>query len=400
MQTCVRSGEAPETVVPLLLELRKQKARTKPVIVAVAGGSGDGKGHLIGRLIDRLNASDGVPKDRVAVLALDNYYIGVERMRQTDVPHFDHPAALDLALAAEHLAKARVGKTLKIPTYDFPSGERVGEEDFAAKAFVFVDGLFALRHPDILAAADLKIFVRSDHDSSMLRRLMRDAGPNGRTKQTSRQVLEQYFTTVWPAKKEFIDPTAEHADLIVESQYDPAVEAFRAGPVQYQLKARGWRSDDQITALCRGVRLGSTVSQVDRFMQPKSREFRGEMLRLRIENGEVLLTYKGPFLPSTLGARPATSPIVLPMDAMTWFAKEYDAIATFRKYRTLFQADDVVIARDEVIGPGKFIEVRATSERSLPRMHALLEQLCPRERVLTQSYLELWKERFSASPTI
>ncbi|HTK59897.1 MAG TPA: CYTH domain-containing protein [Candidatus Baltobacteraceae bacterium] len=393
----MRSGEAPDAIVPRLLELRAKKTRTKPVIVAVAGGSGDGKGHLIGRLIARLNASDGVPSDAVAVLPLDNYYIGVERMRTNDVPHFDHPDALDLALAAEHLAKARVAKTLKIPTYDFPSGERVGEEVFTAKAFVFVDGLFALRHPDILAVADFKIFVRSDHDSSMLRRLFRDAGPNGRTQQSSREVLQQYFATVWPAKKEFIDPTADDADVIVESRYDAAVEAFRAGPIQYQLKARGDRPDDHVVALCRAARLGARVRQVDRFMQPKSREFRGEMLRLRIENDDVLLTYKGPFIDGQSGARHATSPIELPLDAMRWFTDDYQATATFKKHRTLFQAGDIVIARDDVEGLGKFFEVRSTSERSLAGMHALLGQLCPREPVLTQSYLELWKERVSAS---
>jgi uridine kinase len=399
MQTRVRSGEAPDTIIPLLQALRKKKAKTKPVIVAVAGGSGDGKGHLIGRLIERLNASDGSPADDVAVLPLDNYYIGVARMQKEDVPHFDHPAALDLALAAAHLDKARVGKTLRIPTYDFSSGERVGEEDFTAKAFVFVDGLFALRHPDILASADFRIFVRSDHDSSMLRRLFRDAGPNGRTQQSSREVLEQYFTTVWPAKKEFIDPTADAADVIVESQYDPSVEAHRAGPVQYQLKARMTkpRPDDHMSALFGAVRLGSTVGQTDRFMQPKVRDFRGEMLRLRVENGSVLLTYKGPFLSRTDGARPTTSPIELPADAMRWFIDDYENVATFSKSRTLFQAGDIVVARDAVTGLGNFIEVRATSEKSVTRMRTMLEQLCPRERVLTQSYLELWKELGSRS---
>ena len=85
MTTRVRSDEAPDTIVPRLLSIRAKKPKGRPVIVAVAGGSGDGKGHLIGRLIERLNASDGVPRDGVAVLALDNYYIGVERMKAEGV---------------------------------------------------------------------------------------------------------------------------------------------------------------------------------------------------------------------------------------------------------------------------------------------------------------------------
>jgi len=394
MPISVRSAEAPDTIVPLLQDLRAKKAPGKPVIVAVAGGSGDGKGHLIERLAERLAA------DPVSVMPLDNYYVGRARMRDGGVPHFDHPDALDLGLAAEHLARARVGETLKIPTYDFPSGERVGEEDFLPAGVVLVDGLFALRHPDLLALADLKIFVRSDHDSSMLRRLFRDAGPEGRTQQSSREVLEQYFTTVWPAKKAFIDPTAAAADVIVESQYDPAVESKRAGPVQYQLKARGWRSGDQMASFCKAVRLGSNVTQLDRFVQPRLRDFRGEILRLRMENGEVLLTYKGPFLAATPGARPATSPISLPADAMKWFVDDYTPLATFKKVRTFFQADDILIARDEVEGLGKFIDVRSTSEKRIPKMRKILEKLCPKEPILTQSYFELWKDRGSSSKSV
>ena len=387
MKKNVRSDVAPETIVPLLQKLRKGKDRSLPVIAAVAGGSGDGKGYLISRLVEKLG-------DDVAVLALDNYYVGRARMASAGIPHFDHPDALDLGLAAGHLAAARVGQSLKIPHYDFPSGERVGEEDFDAKGFILVDGLFALRHPELLAAADLKIFVRSDHDSSMLRRLFRDAGPDGRTQQSSRDVLEQYFTTVWPAKKEFIDPTASVADVVVESCYDPAVEAHRAGPVQYQLKARGRQSDDFLAKRCKASRLCADISQTDRFMQPKEREHRGEMLRLRIERGEVLLTYKGPFADAGKGARPTTSPISLPMEAMKWFADVYAPVATFKKRRALFQGPGgIIIARDEFDQLGTWFEVRGTSEKQLPRMHALLEQLCPKQPVETRSYFEIWKER-------
>jgi len=397
MKRSVRSDAAPETLVPLMLKLKDRKARGKPVIVAVAGGSGDGKGYLIERLAERLDAALGAPGGAVAVLSLDDYYVGVDRMRAEGIPHFDRPEALDLGLAAAQLAKARIGRALKIPRYDFASGERAGEQDFVPRTFVLVDGLFALRHPDLLALADLKVFVRSDHDSSMLRRLFRDAGPNGRTRQSSREVLEQYFTTVWPSKKDFIDPTAAEADIIVESCYDPAVEAHRAGPVQYQLKARGFRADDHVAGLCGAVRLGSSVRQTDRFMRPKTREHRGEILRLRMENGEVLLTYKGPFLSGTDGARHGTSPIALPPDAMRWFTDDYETMATFTKRRALFLAGDVVVARDEFDLMGNWFEVRAGDASHLTAMRRVLDRLCPQEPVETKSYFELWKERVPAS---
>ena len=404
IQTSVPSGEAPDVIVPLLLERKASKARGRPVIAAVAGGSGDGKGYLIGRLAERLRAAPGMPKNAVSVLSLDNYYVGVGRMRAAGVPHFDHPDALDLALAAEHIAKARVGRTLKIPTYDFGTGERVGEEDFTARAFVLVDGLFALRHPDILAAADLKIFVRSDHDSSMLRRLFRDAGPEGRTKQSSREVLEQYFTTVWPAKREFIDPTVEHADVIVESRYEPSKEAHRAGSMQYQLKARAKTlSDEAVRHLAKATRLGATLQQIDRFMVPKDRAHADEILRLRLEPAEadeVLLTYKGPFLPrgrGEPGARPVTSPIALPRDAMRWFSDAYRAEATLKKTRVLYQSGGALIARDMVEGLGNFIEVRADNAVDARNLERLLAKLCPGEPQTHRSYLDLWRTRGAPS---
>lgn len=392
MQKRVRRSEAVDMLIPRLMELRAAKPNAEPVFVAVVGGSASGKGHLISELLERLNGP-GAPPDHAAVLALDNYYLGAKERSALGAPHFDHPSALDLAEASAHLARMRVGKTIEIPRYDFSVGERAGRERFTAKRFVLVDGLFALYAPEIRALLDEAVFIDSDVDSTMLRRLFRDHGPGGRTKQPSSEVLEQFFTQVQPAKREFIDPTARYAGFVVESTYDPAAEAGRAGPMQYQLKARCDRlGDDAVTYLAKAERLGAQVMQIDRFMKPRGRDNRGELLRFRFENASVFLTYKGPFQASRdgVGARSVTSPIELPPSSLRWFLDDYETLATLEKRRVLYQAGGALIARDCVKGLGNYVEVRTNDESQVPKLRKLLSALCPGAEALTGSYLDLW----------
>lgn len=384
--------------IPALLKdlrgLRRRKESGRPVFVAVVGGSASGKGHLIDELLAKLNAPDA-PPDQAAVLPLDNYYRDATERALRGAPHFDHPDALDLELAASQIARMHVGKTYRIPSYDFTTGQRGAPAEFTAKRHVLIDGLFALYAPEIRALCDYAVFIDTDHYSAMLRRLFRDPGPDGRTKQSSREVLEQYFTQVWPAKRTFIDPTAQHAQMIVESRYAPALEAGRAGHMQCQLKARGWRDDDHVAALAKATRLGAKLRQIDRFMRPRGRDNADELLRVRIENGELSLTYKGPFVPNAdgVGMRPVTSPIELPEDALrAWrFGDDYETVGTLKKTRTLFQAGGVLIARDQIDGLGDFIEVRTDDPGEAKRLPGVLSALCPQEPQIEASYLDLWR---------
>lgn len=397
----IRKKDAVPFLLKAIKALRKPKdhVNTKPVFVAVVGGSASGKGHLIGELLTALNGP-GMPEDHATVMSLDAYYLGAAGRAARGAPHHDHPAAVEHELAAERMASMRVGRMTMIPRYDFPTGERAGEETFTAKRFVLIDGLFALHAPEIRALCDYKIFVETDHYGAMLRRLFRDPGPDGRTKQSSREVLAQYFMEVWPSKKAFIDPTAAHADVIVESPYDASVEAVRAGHLQVQLKARGYRGDEHVSALAKAVRLGGNLRQIDRFMRPRAGNNDGELLRVRIENGEQSLTYKGPLMPNAdgLGVRAVTSPIELPPDALRlWnFAADFETVATLKKTRTLFMTQDgILIARDRVDLLGDFFEVRSGDPSHAKRMRAILSALCPGETPTDANYLQLWR---GASP--
>jgi uridine kinase len=395
MQERVRKKDAVAMLLPKLQALRASKPSHAPVRVTVVGGSASGKGHLVAELLEALNGK-GAPPDHAGVLPLDAYYLGAKERQLRGAPHFDHPAALDLAQAADDLRRMTVGKGLQIPRYDFSRGERAGSETFTAKRFVLVDGLFGLHDEALRALSDLSVFVECDHYGMLLRRLFRDAGPGGRTKQSSRQVLEQYFAEVWPAKRSFIDPTAGYADVIVESPYDAASEAGRAGPMQYQLKARApTLSDDALAFLAGATRLSGEIRQVDRFLRQKGSDTQGDILRLRFEpdaDGDLLLTYKGP-LTVVAGARSraVTSAIALPREALKWFGDDYAIEATLEKRRVLYQAGNLIVARDCVKNLGNFVELRAASAAEAKRMPKLLAKLCPGEPPIEASYLDLWR---------
>jgi uridine kinase/adenylate cyclase class IV len=398
----VSRKQAVETLMTMLTTAGEKKDPWHtPVFVAIVGGSASGKGHLIDELLGRLNGP-GMPRDKATTLPLDAYYLGSAERRLRGAAHFDQPEAIDLALAADHLAAMRVGKGMKIPWYDFSVGERGGEEHFTAKRFVLIDGLFALTSPKIRALADISVFIDCDHYSSMLRRLFRDPGPSGRTKQSSREVLEQYFTQVWPAKKKFIDPTAIHADVVVESHYDAEQES--AGRLHFQLKARAPKLSDEATAYLAGAtRLGGKIRQVDRFMRLKGSGARRDILRLRLEpdsQDDILLTYKGPLITiDGIGGRTVTSPVALPREALRWFSEDYLVEATIEKTRVLFETGGVLIARDCVKGLGNFIEVRTTIPTEVHRIAQLLHKLCPGAQQTNMSYYELRMSGSSASVT-
>ncbi len=380
-------------LIASILERRAALPASDPVIVAVVGASASGKGYLIDELRREMRTPEN-GRNEIAVLSLDNYYRGRKEMQARSVPHFDHPDAVELELAAEHLARMRVGKRLKIPHYDFAAGERTGEEWFEAQPIVVVDGLFGLQ-PQIRPHVDYSVFIETGVHSALLRRLFRDAGPFGRTKQSSRDVLTQYFETVWPSQRTFIAPTAAFADVIVESRYDAASEATRAGGIQCQSKTIGYVSDDDIFQRVRGRRIGAVLKQTDTFLAPKSEAAAGELLRLREENSSLFLTYKGPLISSIpgIGTRAVTQAIELEPGAETWFKDDYRVVASFPKLRALFHAADLIIARDSIIGLGNFIEVSALQDVPPEKLTSTLQKLGLFGPYISESYFDLWQKR-------
>jgi uridine kinase len=383
MAVRIPRAEAAQWLIPKLYHLRAQTPPGQALIVGIGAPSAAGKGHLV----DELALTFG---RQACVMGLDPYYRGTEWMRRHEVTSFDDPAALELDLAAEHLDRLRRREDVQMPIYDFPTGQRKGYAPFASADIVIVEGLFALR-PPILEKLDFKIFIGTDNHSALLRRLFRDSGPNGRTKQGAREVISQFFSQVLPSKREFIDPTFAQADAIVESRYDPIQEACRAGAKEYQLKRR--YPDD----LPPFERIGFTAPrrwtgwQEDVFLAPE-RGNDGETIRLRLEDGHWSFTYKGPMLHRDgTRVRDVFEAEIGPEDAARIRA-EYREIAALKKHRTLYQWDDRGIAFDRVEGLGNFVEVRALSEEKVESMDGHLRVFAfnrPLDPPIDQSYLEM-----------
>ena len=185
-----------------------------PVIVGIAGGSGSGKTTIAESLVEQLNGD-------VALVQHDAYYrhtpeLSFEARSQVN---YDHPASLETELLVEHLVSLRSGHAIEKPAYDFASHLRSDEVDTILPApVIVVEGILVLAEPGLRAELDLKVFVDTDADIRLARRLQRDIDERGRSVAS---VITQYFTSVRPMYLEFVEPSKGHADVIIEGGFTP-----------------------------------------------------------------------------------------------------------------------------------------------------------------------------------
>jgi uridine kinase len=182
---------------------------TRPFLVGVAGGSGSGKSTVADRLAER-----GGPGG-VVVLRLDAYYrdrgdLPIEQRAALD---YDHPDAFDWELLRAHAAALREGQPVDVPAYDFATHARTGEQVAVAPArIVVVEGILVLHDAVLRERLDLRVFVDTDADVCLARRLQRDVAERGRTPES---VREQFEATVRPAHVRYVEPTKAHADVVI-----------------------------------------------------------------------------------------------------------------------------------------------------------------------------------------
>jgi uridine kinase len=149
------------------------------------------------------------------LLKLDSYYVDLSDRPLSDREafDFDHPDAFDWPLLNDHLAALSAGASVPVPVYDYVQYNRSGDVKIVHPApIVVVEGILVLWEPTLRERFDLKVFVDTDADIRLIRRLRRDAAERGRTAES---VIEQYLTTVRPAHEQFIEPSKRHADVIV-----------------------------------------------------------------------------------------------------------------------------------------------------------------------------------------
>jgi uridine kinase len=181
----------------------------RPFLIGVAGGSSSGKTTVAERLAELAGT------DHLALLKLDSYYVDLSDrpLSEREAFDFDHPDAFDWPLLNDHIAALSAGASVPVPLYDYVQYNRSGDVKLVHPApIVVVEGILVLWEPTLRERFDLKVFVDTDADIRLIRRLRRDAAERGRTAES---VIEQYLTTVRPAHEQFIEPSKRHADVIV-----------------------------------------------------------------------------------------------------------------------------------------------------------------------------------------
>jgi uridine kinase len=202
----------------------EQPATRRPYLIGVAGGSNSGKTTIASRLAELVGS------EHLSLIKLDSYYVSRthEPMEQRAAANYDHPDAFDWDLLDEHLGELSTGASVRIPVYDFTIHDRSdGHETIPASKVVVVEGILVLWEPRLRERFDLKIFVDTPADLRIIRRLRRDVAERGRTPES---ILHQYLETVRPAHERFIEPSKQHADVIVPEGglNRPAIEVLLA----------------------------------------------------------------------------------------------------------------------------------------------------------------------------
>ncbi|HEY7468148.1 MAG TPA: uridine kinase [Acidimicrobiia bacterium] len=189
-----------------------------PLFIGIAGGSGSGKTTIAETVV-------GTLEGRVALVQHDAYYRHMPHLsfeERTKV-NYDHPASLETELLVKHLVALRSGEPIEKPVYDFANHLRSDRTvTVAPTQVIIVEGILVLAEPELRSELDLKIFVDTDPDLRLARRLERDIEERGRTVGS---VIEQYFTTVRPMHIEFVETSKRHADLIIPEGYNPRAVA-------------------------------------------------------------------------------------------------------------------------------------------------------------------------------
>lgn len=180
-----------------------------PLIIGVAGGSGSGKTTVVNKIVQCIG------KKNILLIEHDSYYrdlshiILTERQKQ----NFDHPSALETELMIRHLDALKKGYKVELPVYDFVAHTRTEKTIAAApREIILIDGILIFVEPKLRDLMDIKLFVDTDDDVRLLRRLRRDINERGRDFDG---VLNQYEKFVRPMHLEFVEPSKRYSDIII-----------------------------------------------------------------------------------------------------------------------------------------------------------------------------------------
>jgi len=179
------------------------------LIIGIAGGTGSGKTTVVNKIATAL------PQEHLAILPQDAYYKDNTHLNfdERKKINYDHPNSIDFDLLLAHLFALKKGKTVAQPTYCYTTHSRAKDcKEVHPKKIIIVEGILAFTNEELRNYCDIKIFVHTDADDRLIRRIKRDITERGRD---VHEVLTRYEQTLKPMHNQFIEPTMKYADMII-----------------------------------------------------------------------------------------------------------------------------------------------------------------------------------------
>ena len=178
------------------------------IVIGIAGGTGSGKSTMIDKIKEEFH-------DNITLLSHDFYYKRHDELTYEERTklNYDHPDSIETELMIEHIRQLCQWKSIERPVYDFTIHNRVDETvEVHPSKVVVVEGILIFENQELRDLCDIKVFIDTDADVRILRRILRDVSERGRTLDS---VITQYLTTVKPMHEQFVEPSKKYADIIV-----------------------------------------------------------------------------------------------------------------------------------------------------------------------------------------
>jgi uridine kinase len=187
------------------------------IIIGVFGGTGSGKTTIVNQIVSDFNASD------IQVISQDAYYKDNSNITYDArcLLNFDHPEAIDFELLYQHLSALKNGETIEQPVYNFKTHNRTDKTlEISPKKILILEGILIMNYPKLRSLLDLKVFIDTNSDMRMERRVNRDISERGRT---PKEVMDRYLNTLKPMHDQFIEPMKIHADMVIENHENASI---------------------------------------------------------------------------------------------------------------------------------------------------------------------------------
>ncbi len=205
------------------------------ILIGIAGGSGSGKTLVAKRIFDELGS------DKVIIIQQDSYYkeLGHLTLEERKKQNFDHPDAFDHQFLISQLKDLLAGRSIDQPVYDYTIHSRKNETRHIGEHVIIVlEGILILHDSELRKLMDIKVYVDTDDDVRLIRRIRRDVNERGRSLDS---ILDQYENSVRPMQLQFIEPTKRYADIIIpEGGYNLVAIDLLKTKIQALLSERGY----------------------------------------------------------------------------------------------------------------------------------------------------------------